>query len=82
MSPKSYYVTRQGRRWQFEVGDEQFGPYSTEGDAIAEATADARQALHEGCPAVRILAMATGGTWEVRWDSRAAVEHAQDGDAA
>jgi hypothetical protein len=45
MPPKDYYVTHQGRRWQFEVDGDLFGPYSTEGDAIAAAIADAREAL-------------------------------------
>jgi hypothetical protein len=79
MSPKVYYVSSQGRRWQFEVDGDLFGPYSTERDAIAAAIADARQALREGCPAVQILASATGGAWDVRWDSSAATALAQDG---
>lgn len=80
MLSKDYRVSHQGRRWQFEVDGDLFGPYSTEGDAIAAAVADAREALREGCPAVRILAATRDGTWELRWDSGAAAGPLQHGD--
>ena len=79
MSPKDYYVTNQGRRWQFEVDGDLFGPYSTEGDAIAAAIADAREALREGSPGARVLATTKDGSWELRWDSSAAAASANDG---
>ena len=79
MSPKVYYVTHQGRRWHFEIDGDLFGPYLTETDAIAAATADGQEALREGCPAVRILASTAGGAWELRWDSSAATALSQDG---
>ena len=72
MAGKCYYITSERRRWQFEVDGEQYGPYSTERDAIAAATVEARQALRDGSPEAQILARSAGGAWQVRWDSRTA----------
>ena len=60
MAGKCYYITSERRRWQFEVDGEQYGPYSTERDAIAAATVEARQALRDGSPEAQILARSAG----------------------
>jgi hypothetical protein len=67
MSRRRYLVERIGTRWKVRIEDQERGPYSTQGEAIAAAINAAQQAGPAEPDGTQVLVQRLDPTYRILW---------------